>query len=129
MTSTDREAAKARVRAKNEALRQMPARDYIANLLHATRTHAEAEALLAEVVADAVEHERQQRQADHRTWQRDLAALRTAQDDNKRLRDENAALQQRLHDAATAKIWKNEDGKKFIFVEDIAPALFGIKRP
>lgn len=53
MTSTDRDAAKARVRAKLDARHQMPAREYIASLLHATRTHAEAEAMLAEVEREA----------------------------------------------------------------------------
>ena len=36
------------------------------------------------------------------------------------------ALQKRLHDAAMAKVWTNEDRKKFVFVEDLAPALLGI---
>lgn len=36
------------------------------------------------------------------------------------------ALQKRLHDAAMTKTWTNEDGKKFVFVEDIAPALLGL---
>ncbi|MGW2010960.1 hypothetical protein [Streptomyces nigrescens] len=40
---------------------------------------------------------------------------------------DNAALQKRLHDAAMTKTWTNEDGKKFVFVEDIAPALLGIE--
>lgn len=44
-----REAAKARVRAKVEASRAMPARERIYHLLCATYTHAEAEAMLAEV--------------------------------------------------------------------------------
>jgi hypothetical protein len=45
-TTSDREAAKARVRAKVEAREQMTAREYLANLLHATNTHADAEAIL-----------------------------------------------------------------------------------
>jgi hypothetical protein len=45
-TTSDREAAKARVRAKVEARQQMTAREYLANLLHATNTHADAEAIL-----------------------------------------------------------------------------------
>ncbi|MFJ8929317.1 hypothetical protein ACIRLA_22330 [Streptomyces sp. NPDC102364] len=40
---------------------------------------------------------------------------------------ERAALKQRLHDAAMTRTWRNEDGKKFVFVEDIAPALLGTK--
>lgn len=39
---------------------------------------------------------------------------------------ERDALQERLHDAAMAKVWTNEDRKKFVFVEDIAPALLGL---
>jgi len=41
------------------------------------------------------------------------------------LRAERDALKQRLHDAAMTRTWTNEDGKKFVFVEDIAPALLG----
>lgn len=44
-----REAAKARVRAKAEARKAMPARERIYHLLCATYSHAEAEAMLAEV--------------------------------------------------------------------------------
>lgn len=59
-TTADREAAKARVRAKLEARQQTTAREYLASLLHATNTHAEAEEILsrfertvrAEVAAD-----------------------------------------------------------------------------
>lgn len=45
-TTPEREAAKARVRAKLEARQQMTAREYLSSLLHATHTHAEAEAIL-----------------------------------------------------------------------------------
>lgn len=47
--SPDREAAKARVRAKVATDKAMPARERIYHLLCATHTHAEAEAMLAEV--------------------------------------------------------------------------------
>lgn len=40
---------------------------------------------------------------------------------------ERDALQKRLHDAAMVRTWRNEDGKKFVFVEDIAPALLGLE--
>jgi hypothetical protein len=40
---------------------------------------------------------------------------------------ERDALQKRLHNAAMTRTWRNEDGKKFVFVEDIAPALLGIE--
>lgn len=39
---------------------------------------------------------------------------------------ERDQLKQRLHDAAMTKTWTNEDGKKFVFVEDIAPTLLGL---
>ncbi|MCW7941607.1 hypothetical protein AAW14_06045 [Streptomyces hygroscopicus] len=42
------------------------------------------------------------------------------------VRAERDALAKRLHDAAMTRTWRNEDGKKFVFVEDIAPALLGI---
>jgi hypothetical protein len=45
-----------------------------------------------------------------------------------RLGAERDALQERLHDAAMTRTWRNEDGKKFVFVEDIAPALLGIEQ-
>jgi hypothetical protein len=46
MPKPTKEAAKAKVRAKGEARKQMPAREYLADLLHATLTHNEADALL-----------------------------------------------------------------------------------
>ncbi|WP_328313148.1 hypothetical protein OG432_24715 [Streptomyces sp. NBC_00442] len=42
-----------------------------------------------------------------------------------RLRVERDALKDRLHRAALARTWRNEDGKKFVFVEDIAGPLLG----
>lgn len=125
MDSSNREAVKARFRERLAAQKQMSAREYIANLLHATRTHAEAEAMLDEVVAEAVEKERQERAADHRTWQHDLGTLRAAQAEVERLRKENADLKARLQAAWMVKVWKNEDGKRFIFADDIFPALHG----
>lgn len=47
-------------------------------------------------------------------------------DKGDQLRAERDALQDRLHKVALAKVWTNEDGKKFVFVEDIANALYGI---
>lgn len=41
---------------------------------------------------------------------------------------ENDQLSKRLHDAAMTRVWTNEDGKKFVFLEDIAPALLGKTR-
>jgi len=41
---------------------------------------------------------------------------------------ERDELKKRLHDAAMTKTWTNEDGKKFVFVEDIAPHLLGLDR-
>lgn len=43
------------------------------------------------------------------------------------VRKERDEAQKRLHDAAMTRTWRNEDGKKFVFVEDIAPALLGLK--
>lgn len=86
MNAADREALKARLRAQAK----MPAREYVANLLHAARTHADAEAMLDEITAEAVQEERQEREADRRTWQHDLKALRAAQEEIARLREENA---------------------------------------
>ncbi len=57
-SSPEREAAKARVRAKVDAASAMSAREYVYNLLSATRTHAEAEAMLAEIEANAPEVDR-----------------------------------------------------------------------
>ena len=45
-TTTDREAAKARVRAKLDARHGMTACEYLCTLLHATHTAADAEAIL-----------------------------------------------------------------------------------
>lgn len=44
-----------------------------------------------------------------------------------RLRAHAAGLERRLHDAAMTRTWRNEDGKTFVFVEDIAPALLGLE--
>lgn len=46
MTPEEREAAKARFRARLQARRQMASREYLLNMLCATNTHAEAEAIL-----------------------------------------------------------------------------------
>ncbi|MEU5900663.1 hypothetical protein [Streptomyces venezuelae] len=43
---SDREAAKARIRAKLTARHNQTAREYLSCLLHATNTHSEAEAIL-----------------------------------------------------------------------------------
>lgn len=251
-----REAAKARVRAKREAEKAMPARERIYWTLHATMTHAEAEALLAEVeqespkldraraeldevqrrytldtaelkkrvaemdrelgeviderdrmhdVADKLayavapievigehssENDPWENALDHVTPAAEVDRLREELADQKRTTDyfaqqstrrldraqkaegerarfkvawasarqraqaygegiervvkdresyqgwlkqtearvaeleaERDALAKRLHDAAMARVWTNEDGKKFVFVEDIAPAL------
>lgn len=42
-----------------------------------------------------------------------------------RLRAERDALKERLHKAAMTRTWRNEDGKKFVFVEDIVGPLLG----
>lgn len=57
------------------------------------------------------------------------------QDGKQRWRDraekaeaERDELKKRLNEAAMTKTWTNEDGKKFVFVEDIAPPLLGLDR-
>ena len=47
MNANEKAAAKARVRAKNDARRQMTARDYLLAMLCATNTHADAVEILA----------------------------------------------------------------------------------
>lgn len=42
---------------------------------------------------------------------------------------ENAALKQRLHEAAMARVWTNEDGKKFVFADDLKGPLLGKVAP
>ncbi|MFJ4925374.1 hypothetical protein [Streptomyces sp. NPDC088736] len=44
-----------------------------------------------------------------------------------RIAAERDALRARLHQAALAKVWTNEDGKKFVFADDLAAPLFGIE--
>ncbi|MFH8717288.1 hypothetical protein [Streptomyces zaomyceticus] len=44
-------------------------------------------------------------------------------------RDRIAELEARLHAAAMTRTWTNEDGKKFVFVEDIAEPLLGRSLP
>ena len=39
---------------------------------------------------------------------------------------ERDELKQRLHEAAMAKVWTNEDGKKFVFADDLKGPLLGI---
>ncbi|MFE0794760.1 hypothetical protein [Streptomyces mutabilis] len=46
MTPEEREAAKKRFRAKLQARRRMASREYLLNMLCATNTHADAEAIL-----------------------------------------------------------------------------------
>lgn len=46
MNTDEKTAAKARVRAKHDARRQMTARDYLLAMLCATNTHADAVAIL-----------------------------------------------------------------------------------
>jgi predicted RNase H-like nuclease (RuvC/YqgF family) len=56
------------------------------------------------------------------------------QDGKKQWRDraekaepERDALRDRLHQIALVKVWTNEDGKRFVFADDIAHATFGIE--
>jgi len=45
-----------------------------------------------------------------------------------RLKAERDEALLRLHAAAMTRTWTNEDGKKFVFVEDIAPVLLGTEK-
>lgn len=42
------------------------------------------------------------------------------------LKAECDELRGRLHKVALAPVWRNEDGKKFVFVDDLAEALFDV---
>lgn len=59
----------------------------------------------------------------------ELVRVRAERDELKKraaeLQKQVVVLDGRLHDAAMTKTWTNEDGKRFVFVEDIAPALLG----
>jgi hypothetical protein len=91
--------------------------------------------LKAELAAVRDERDEAQRKLDART--EDVAFLERAtlpelrreiqhhQDGKKRWRDRAEKAEARLNAAALVKTWTNEDGKKFVFVEDIAPALLG----
>ncbi|MEJ8671925.1 hypothetical protein WKI71_36845 [Streptomyces sp. MS1.AVA.1] len=56
-----------------------------------------------------------------------VVELRREHEENARLRARVAELEKRLHDAAMARTWRLENGKKFVYVEDIAPALLGLE--
>jgi hypothetical protein len=89
----------------------------------------------AELAAVRAERDEAQRKLDART--EDVAFLERAtlpelrreiqhhQDGKKRWRDRAEKAEARLNAAALVKTWTNEDGKKFVFVEDIAPVLLG----
>lgn len=66
------------------------------------------------------------------TAQGDVAseALRTTKAEAERdeLKKRVAVLDGRLNEAAMTRVWTNEDGKKFVFLEDIAPALLGLNQ-
>lgn len=63
-----RENVKARVRAKVEAARALPASEQIANTLHATRTTAEAQALIDQLRAEVERNVRWQIAEDFKTY-------------------------------------------------------------
>ncbi|WP_448333536.1 hypothetical protein [Streptomyces sp. DSM 41534] len=85
--------------------------------------HHAIRAVLAELDRTRAERDRATRAFD---------ALAEKHDQAKAERDELekkvAALDGRLNDAAMTRVWTNEDGKKFVFVEDIAPALLGLNQ-
>lgn len=47
------------------------------------------------------------------------------EDDLGKASAEAATLRQRLHEAAMARVWTNEDGKKFVFADDLKGPLLG----
>ncbi|WP_228994355.1 hypothetical protein [Streptomyces sp. DH8] len=51
------------------------------------------------------------------------------EDDLGKAAAEAAALRQRLHEAAMARVWTNEDGKKFVFADDLKKPLLGKTAP
>lgn len=51
------------------------------------------------------------------------------EDDLGKAAAEAAALRQRLHEAAMARVWTNEDGKKFVFADDLKGPLLGKAAP
>jgi hypothetical protein len=51
--------------------------------------------------------------------------LATSERQASELDAELQACKQRIHDAAMTKVWRNEDGKKFVFVEDLVGPLLG----
>jgi uncharacterized small protein (DUF1192 family) len=69
--------------------------------------------------------------AENAVLQRKLARLKAelkrSDDEYAEVTRERDALQKRMHAAALVKVWTNEDGKDFVFIEDIAPALLGIE--
>lgn len=63
----------------------------------------------------------------HRTVQHHIDGKQRWRGRAERVEAERDALKKRLHDAAMTRTWRNEDGKKFVFVEDIAPILLGVE--
>ena len=57
-----------------------------------------------------------------RTIQRHVDGKKRWRDRAEKAEPERDALQERLHQVALAKVWTNEDGKKFVFADDIAQA-------
>ena len=89
---------------------------------------AEVTALSSEELAERIDFlERNALPELHRTIEHHQAGKQRWRERAEKAEAERDALQQRLHDAAMAKVWTNEDGKKFVFAEDIAPALYGLK--
>lgn len=116
----------------------------VTGVLAAARVHDSLADLVAEMAAVRKERDEAQAQLERRT--EDLAFLERAtlpemrrtiqrhEDGKKRWRDraqkaepERDALQERLHQVAMAQVWTNEDGKRFVFADDIAHAVFDLK--
>ncbi|WP_030917341.1 hypothetical protein [Streptomyces sp. NRRL B-24720] len=57
------------------------------------------------------------------------SALAARTEDLMRAETRVAELEKRLHDAAMARVWTNEDGKKFVFADDLKGPLLGVVEP
>ncbi|WP_331756710.1 hypothetical protein [Streptomyces decoyicus] len=112
-------------------------RDVPALLAELDRVRAERDAFADRVdtlttVAKGNKRHVQDMHADLQKANRERDEVHRAYADERGLRikaeAERDGLTKRLHDAAMTKTWTNEDGKKFVFVEDIAPPLLGLDR-
>ena len=57
----------------------------------------------------------------------EMARRQLAEKETAELRARVAELEKRLHAAAMARVWTNEDGKRFVFADDLKGPLLGYK--